>query len=410
MRNLKAVRYKTVLAGALTVLWAACFAVTVVHAQDAEPVSAPQEQIIDEALDRVEQSLIPDGTRTQGSAAESGVELGTVTPSGEIAVRLDESEESLAVKVIPLLHAEASGLVEELEQMKSPNGEVSYSEEDRALILRDRPEQLEVMSALVRRKDVLLETEIFMLEFIAAGDLVGEVGPVLTEDVGQVHVDGEANTLIVTDTPVAIARVKGLVRKRDVFSADILVGTKVVEIVLNDEHLDGIDWEAIVSEYQEMTVDDGGPSGSLLSLGTVSSEDYDILLEALDTVGALRTVSQEDVQTENGVTGFVNGPLRADASANIRFAVTPLVGREGPLEVVLAARPDGAGALTVRMQDGETIVVGGLFREVTVASTWKVPLLGDLPLLGFVFRNDGKEARKAEVITFLTVKTVEKGS
>ena len=39
-------------------------------------------------------------------------------------------------------------------------------------------------------------------------------------------------------------------------------------------------------------------------------------------------------------------------------------------------------------------------------SAWKIPLLGDLPLLGFVFRNRGEELRKMEVITFLTFKIV----
>jgi hypothetical protein len=49
-------------------------------------------------------------------------------------VPLEEPQEALDVKAIPLRHAEASNLVERLKQMKSPDGEVSYNEESRTLI------------------------------------------------------------------------------------------------------------------------------------------------------------------------------------------------------------------------------------------------------------------------------------
>ena len=60
----------------------------------------------------------------------------------------------------------------------------------------------------------------------------------------------------------------------------------------------------------------------------------------------------------------------------------------------------------IRVDAGDTVIVGHLFKKVMVESTWKIPLLGDLPLLGFVFRNQGQKQRQSEVITFLTIKTV----
>ena len=72
-----------------------------------------------------------------------------------------------------------------------------------------------------------------------------------------------------------------------------------------------------------------------------------------------------------------------------------------------AAAP-GQSEAAVEIEDDFTIVVGSLFEEVMVESAWKVPLLGDLPVLGFVFRNQGEEPRKSEIITFITVKVVDK--
>ncbi|MCK5083105.1 MAG: hypothetical protein KAR31_09395, partial [Candidatus Omnitrophica bacterium] len=92
----------------------------------------------------------------------------------------------------------------------------------------------------------------------------------------------------------------------------------------------------------------------------------------------------------------------------VQFYLTPSIKKEEPLEVGITMEEADEGNVTVQMKNGETIVIGGLFENVMVASTWKIPLLGDLPLLGFVFRNEGEESRRAETITFLTVKAVEK--
>jgi type II secretory pathway component GspD/PulD (secretin) len=72
-------------------------------------------------------------------------------------------------------------------------------------------------------------------------------------------------------------------------------------------------------------------------------------------------------------------------------------GKEGP-----------SSAATFEVRDGTIIVIGNLFKDIAVSSAWKIPLLGDLPFLGFVFRSDGENIRKTEVITFLAVKTAEK--
>jgi type IV pilus assembly protein PilQ len=53
---------------------------------------------------------------------------------------------------------------------------------------------------------------------------------------------------------------------------------------------------------------------------------------------------------------------------------------------------------TVRVRDGEPFVVGGLFSESKSESTWKVPVLADIPLLGEIFKGRSKTTTKSEVI------------
>ncbi|MEM6337366.1 MAG: hypothetical protein AAF752_12420, partial [Bacteroidota bacterium] len=57
---------------------------------------------------------------------------------------------------------------------------------------------------------------------------------------------------------------------------------------------------------------------------------------------------------------------------------------------------------TVRLRDGETIVLGGLIEEREDVVQTKIPILGSIPLLGRLFRSERKETRKSELVIFLT--------
>ena len=57
---------------------------------------------------------------------------------------------------------------------------------------------------------------------------------------------------------------------------------------------------------------------------------------------------------------------------------------------------------TLRVQDGETIVIAGLFQELDAQTLTKVPILADLPLLGEIFKNRLRSHVKDEVIFLIT--------
>jgi Flp pilus assembly secretin CpaC len=59
------------------------------------------------------------------------------------------------------------------------------------------------------------------------------------------------------------------------------------------------------------------------------------------------------------------------------------------------------------VKDGETIVIGGLFRDVVVTSRKQIPLLGDLPLIGALFRSTSDSTTRQEVIILLTVHIID---
>jgi hypothetical protein len=65
---------------------------------------------------------------------------------------------------------------------------------------------------------------------------------------------------------------------------------------------------------------------------------------------------------------------------------------------------------TVHLQDDETLVIGGLIQENDTRTTTKLPILGDLPLVGRVFRNDNLQGQRNELIIVVTPHIVKRGA
>ncbi|MBI3314855.1 MAG: hypothetical protein HYZ86_02780 [Candidatus Omnitrophica bacterium] len=194
----------------------------------------------------------------------------------------------------------------------------------------------------------------------------------------------------------------------------------VVQIVLNDEHRDGVDWEAIVSDFHMLPLKKEDNSFWMdkryhLSAGTVSAEDYAVLLDALDTVGKMSQIPQDSVHLTvdeplaatlslgEGKEQTVRLGLRFASSANAGPSITidPTIGvifKDGgkpPVALTLKTHTQAA------VKDNTVIVLGGLTEETEITKTHKFPILGNLPLVGLVFRNQGRWMQKTETVIFL---------
>ena len=56
----------------------------------------------------------------------------------------------------------------------------------------------------------------------------------------------------------------------------------------------------------------------------------------------------------------------------------------------------------IRIKDGETLVIGGLIQEYETKTVDKIPFLGDIPIIGALFRSTGTQKQKEEMIIMLT--------
>jgi len=106
--------------------------------------------------------------------------------------------------------------------------------------------------------------------------------------------------------------------------------------------------------------------------------------------------------------------------ASLRLEVTPQITPEGNVILDLEVNKDSRGALTsagpaintkqvktqVLVENGGTVVIGGIFTQDEQNEINKVPLLGDIPFLGYLFQNRVKSTRKTELLVFITPKIV----
>jgi type II secretory pathway component GspD/PulD (secretin) len=203
---------------------------------------------------------------------------------------------------------------------------------------------------------------------------------------------------------------------------EVTLETNVVQIILNDEHRNGVDWGAIVSDFNTALLKkENDPVWNdkkyRLSFGTVSQDDYAVLLDALDTVGQMSQFPQPPVKITASTPAVINldkqnirvelllsrlksGDLSLRIEPHIAVAATELWdGQKIPASVILEAETK------ILIANNSTIVIGGLMKEEEITKMHKFPLLGDIPIVGLVFRNQGRLMQKTETVVFLTVRT-----
>lgn len=168
---------------------------------------------------------------------------------------------------------------------------------------------------------------------------------------------------------------------------------------------------------------------SLYSSGL--SQFINLEVSALETDGKGKIISSPRVVTSNNVTAIIEQgteiPYQQQANssgatsvsfrkASLKLEVTPQITPKGDVVMDVDVAKDSVGTLTtsgytintkhvktqVKIENGGTVVIGGIYQESSANSVDKVPLLGDIPLLGNLFKTTNKGTSKTELLIFLT--------
>jgi len=121
--------------------------------------------------------------------------------------------------------------------------------------------------------------------------------------------------------------------------------------------------------------------------------------------GGLQEFTVREVPVGIALTVRPRVNTEGDITLQVHSMVSTVTALVGPERIPQTASREAD--TYVRVKDGETIVIGGLIREEEIRTMSKIPGLGDLPVLGNLFRNNRRDRRKSEITVFLTVRLVQ---
>ena len=265
------------------------------------------------------------------------------------------------------------------------------------------------------------------------------------------NTDASTNSLIAFGAPEQIEKVQLLLKELDVPYQQILLEAQVMALSKNASRSLGIDWTW--SQFPPATQSSTSTSSTtFFPIGIVTGGDGKIYnfgvnatLNALVTSGDGKILARPNVMTFNGnkatifigdqlpivtpsTTGGTTTNTTSYKNAGISLSYVPRINDDDfitasvfvevstPTMVTLGS---GSGATqayqittrsaqtNVRMKDGDTLVIGGLISSSDTKNMSKVPILGDLPMLGKLFQSVTRGKIETEVVIFLKAKIVK---
>ena len=150
------------------------------------------------------------------------------------------------------------------------------------------------------------------------------------------------------------------------------------------------------------------PRITTLSGRTASIRAGDTISILTTTAGNAGTIATTQVQSfQTGVTLDITPSVTPDGGINVALhpVVNSLIGTNAGVPEISTRDTQ----TTVHLQNDETLVIGGLIQENETRTTTKLPLLGDIPLIGRVFRNDNVQGQRNELIIVVTPHIVKPG-
>ena len=178
---------------------------------------------------------------------------------------------------------------------------------------------------------------------------------------------------------------------------------------------------------------------TLINLG--SGNLINLELSALEADSRGKVVSSPRVVTQdNGKASIEQGteipyvtPGTANSPATVQFKkavlrldVTPQITPDNRVTMIVEIRKDSVGqqvnlghgftvpsidtknvTTQITVNNGDTAVIGGIYEEIVNNNVTKVPFLGDLPILGYLFKTTDKEIQKTELLIFLTPRVLK---
>jgi type IV pilus assembly protein PilQ len=312
-----------------------------------------------------------------------------------------------------------------------------------------------------------LKSKFFQIKYAKASEIEKVVEALITER-GKIIIDSRTNNLIVKDIESNLLTIESTISKLDIPIRQVLIEARIVIARKQTSQELGVKWGGasfdgknyIGSNFdtaiEHFTADEFIPAGKTaisnvpavdlgvsnaagsLAFGIATDTGLlDMELSALESNGDAEVIARPKLLTADKKTAIIKSGSQipyqqssgggagattiAFKDAVMLLEVTPQITPDDRIIMDLKIHQDSVGELTiggpsidttqietqVLVNNGETIVLGGIFQSEILDDVTKIPLLGDLPAIGKLFRNTIKKEKKTELLIFITPKLIE---
>jgi type II secretory pathway component GspD/PulD (secretin) len=319
---------------------------------------------------------------------------------------------------------------------------------------------------IIPRQEAPLVTEVFELQFVSAEQIEQAVSHLLSGEgkiktFSKLSEEGYANYLIVTDKAESLESISTLINKLDKKVGQVMIEVKFCELTLDKDTELGIEW-IIQPSISGADVPTQFPTTTLglrrlerpavieetsgeITLGTISFSDFTATLRALDTDTEVNLIASPRIATKEGEeaeivigdrvpiplyerneeTGTIEITGYQDEEIGVVLKVTPIINNDNTItlkihpevsEITGYTGPNNERPVVstreistvFTVENGKTVVLGGLMKQTLRNSLRKVPLLGNIPVFGALFRFQDDSEDKTELLVFITPHIIEK--
>ncbi len=253
--------------------------------------------------------------------------------------------------------------------------------------------------------------------------------------------------LVVTDLPERLVKIDEIIRELDKPAPQIVIEAKFIETSLTADDIYGIDWSiraAAVGDVPELGKEVALPiMYNEMLLGKITLAQMSMALDIMNSRGKAKLLANPKTLTLDNQTSEINMgvsvPLlevKVDPETRertytwkerfipIALSVTPHLTEDGRINLGIETRVEAItgwktaqeqempiiakreAKTQISVKDGEVIVIGGLVKEQETEAITKVPILGDIPLLGSLFTHRSTKKEKNELIIFIIPRVV----
>lgn len=302
-----------------------------------------------------------------------------------------------------------------------------------------------------------LQTESFRLSYQKGSDIVKLISdknqPILSRR-GSAVVDTRTNTVFVHDTPSSLDDVRRLIKQIDIPVRQVMIEARFVGASEKFErdlggrlgftnsttnaggfHVGGGQLGNAIGSVNLGGAANGAGGLSFSLFNPANTKTLQLELYATEIEGTARNIASPRVVTADNISATITSgtqiPYQQATSsgatsiafkpATLSLKVTPKITPDNRVNMKLQVKQDTVGSTfigmpsidtkkvqtTVLVENGGTVAIGGVYTKDTTTSVTKVPLLGDLPIIGWFFKNTTKQDNKTELLIFITPKILQ---